>query len=249
MTEQFAPPWESVDGIGTPVSPSARHLADVLFEGIVADRFQYGTRLPAERALAETHGVTRATVRQALGLLELHGVIDRKQGSGSTVRHLAGRQSTATGIPALDPGDLSQITSPLEFSVARSVVEPEIIRLAVLNMTSRNIQSMRDILQELEAVNVDGEAFSLADDALRLHIAQSCRNPMLLAIWRVVHHVGSTADWAIRRRRDLTPGRIRDMKGRTRTLCAAIENREIESAIEHTRLALADLHQDLVRGA
>ncbi len=245
----MTPPWDVMNGIDQSISQQARKLADGLFRAINLGQFEYGTRLPAERALAEEHRVSRATVRQALGLLENHEVIDRRQGSGSTVRYRTERAAADVDIPGFGFSELSQITSPLEFGVARSVVEPELVRMAVLNMTGRNIQTMQEILAKLEAESVDGEAFSKADDRLRLHIAESSRNPMLLAIWRVIHHVGATADWAVSRRQALSPGRIREMKQRTRTLCTAIENREIESAIEHTRLALADLHQDLVRGA
>ncbi len=51
---------------------------------IVADAYADG-RIPAEADLATELGVSRATVRDALGRLELEGVVVRRQGAGTFV--------------------------------------------------------------------------------------------------------------------------------------------------------------------
>ncbi|MCP3996244.1 MAG: GntR family transcriptional regulator [bacterium] len=53
-------------------------------EQIVNDEFEDG-RIPPEAALAEDLGVSRTTVRDALGKLEHEGAIYRKQGAGTFV--------------------------------------------------------------------------------------------------------------------------------------------------------------------
>jgi GntR family transcriptional repressor for pyruvate dehydrogenase complex len=59
-------------------------LAQEIFDG----RLTPGALLPPERVLAETHGVNRTSLRQALARLERSGLIETRQGSGSRVRHL-----------------------------------------------------------------------------------------------------------------------------------------------------------------
>ncbi|RFC77389.1 GntR family transcriptional regulator [Streptomyces sp. AcE210] len=59
----------------------ARVLADEIHAGVHAD----GAKLPGEHALRERFGVSRTTVRQALGVLGEQGLIETHAGIGSIV--------------------------------------------------------------------------------------------------------------------------------------------------------------------
>lgn len=50
--------------------------------GLISGRWSLGDRLASERALAEEFGVSRASVREALRVLEAMGIITRATGSG-----------------------------------------------------------------------------------------------------------------------------------------------------------------------
>lgn len=67
--------------------PQWRHqtLADTLFRRIAAGEYPVGDTLPTERDIAAAEKVSRATVREALRYLENHGMIRRRQGSGTVV--------------------------------------------------------------------------------------------------------------------------------------------------------------------
>lgn len=60
-------------------------IASQMEELITAGRWSEGDRLPAERQLCGDFGVSRATLRQALGELEERGLITRHQGRGTFV--------------------------------------------------------------------------------------------------------------------------------------------------------------------
>ncbi len=255
MNVSVRPPWDLDDKIEKPVTASTRKLADTLFAEIINGVHSYGTRLPAERALTEAYGLSRNTIRQALSLMEHYGVIRRRVGSGSIVCYRAADQAVvAKPAPAeepavLDLSEIGEITSPLELGVVRSIVEPEIARLAVLNMTSRDIQRLNEIQREIDLVSVGGAKFSALDDELRMQIARGTHNPLLIAIYTMVNHVNRNADWAAQRRNALTPGRIKEYRLQNRSLCEAIESRDIEATVEYLKLSLAEFHQDLMRGA
>ncbi|WP_167558800.1 GntR family transcriptional regulator [Bradyrhizobium canariense] len=60
-------------------------LARLLTSDIEAGRWAAGEQLPTIAALAETYGVARVTIRQALGVLSDEGLIKTIQGKGSFV--------------------------------------------------------------------------------------------------------------------------------------------------------------------
>ena len=81
---------------GKIASPVASHdrlyqeAARKLFAQRASGKFKIGDRLPAERDLAETHSVSRPTVREAIIALEVLGYVDVRIGSCGYVKKLAG---------------------------------------------------------------------------------------------------------------------------------------------------------------
>ncbi|WP_231758665.1 FadR/GntR family transcriptional regulator [Microbulbifer elongatus] len=59
-----------------------QQVAEKLAAAIAAGDYPAGTRLPAERKLAERFEVSRPTVREAIIALELAGCVEVKGGSG-----------------------------------------------------------------------------------------------------------------------------------------------------------------------
>ena len=67
-------------------------LRDQIFDGRLCD----GEALPGEQKLAEAYSVSRVTVRRALAGLSAAGLIEKRAGSGTTVRSksLAGKRTS-----------------------------------------------------------------------------------------------------------------------------------------------------------
>ena len=66
-------------------APRYRQVADLLQSDIVSGAMQAGQRVPSERSIAEQHGLSRMTARQAVELLVRRGVVFRRPGSGTYV--------------------------------------------------------------------------------------------------------------------------------------------------------------------
>ncbi|MCF2530315.1 aminotransferase-like domain-containing protein [Yinghuangia soli] len=69
-----------------PGLPLIAAIAAALRDAVLDGRLRTGSRLPAERRVAESLGVSRGTVTAALAVLREEGWLDTRQGSASTLR-------------------------------------------------------------------------------------------------------------------------------------------------------------------
>jgi GntR family transcriptional regulator len=67
--------------------PRSRAARDELLEWVARGRIRPGSQLPPEPQLAAEIGVSRATIREALGSLEDEGLVTRARGSGTFLAH------------------------------------------------------------------------------------------------------------------------------------------------------------------
>jgi len=93
----------------------AKQVYLVLRDRILSGAAGFGTRLPTENELAETHGVSRVTVRRALGELEREHLIERRRSAGTRVIY---RQA-----PAPITADISGVLANLADMGRRTSVE------------------------------------------------------------------------------------------------------------------------------
>ena len=143
--------------------------------------------------------------------------------------------------------EIAEITSPLELNVVRSIVEPEMVRLAVINMSARDIAKLKDSLNGLESVTTSPEAFSHWDLEFHLQVAKGTHNPLLIGVYELIDHVRRHAHWARNKEVTLSPSRIQDYKAKHRSIYEAIEARDIESAVEFSKLHMTEVQRDLMR--
>jgi DNA-binding FadR family transcriptional regulator len=102
---------------------------------IDSGRLKAAGRLPAERQLAEMIGVSRRSLRQALGILEAEGRITRHHGRGTFVTDM--RLATENLVH-----ELSKLTNPVDTLEARLAIEPPQARLAALRATRGDIDKL-----------------------------------------------------------------------------------------------------------
>ena len=153
QTEDAAPELR----LAHPIGATVQIVVDTLFARIKSEEYPRDTRLPSERTLAAELGVARNTVREALDVLEGQDVIRRRPGAGSFVTY----RSTPQTAPS--PDSVAGETSPLDHLVVRGILEPEIVRLAVVNMTPRMLTALSETLSRIETVTTDIDAFIARD--------------------------------------------------------------------------------------
>ena len=125
----------------------AKRIVDEIF----ADELPVGTKLPPERIMLERLGVSRGTLREALRILEVHGMLVIKSGPGG-----------GPTVSAMTPSDFNKACS-LHFKAAgitveqlwqaRAALEPVLARLAAINLSDESREVLENLL--VEAANIE----------------------------------------------------------------------------------------------
>ncbi|WP_292360318.1 FadR/GntR family transcriptional regulator [Mesorhizobium sp.] len=214
------------------ITATVRVVVDTLLARITSQQYTTDERLPSERTLAGELGVARNTVREALDILEKHGFIRRRAGSGSFVKGQAVLDDATGGVAAE--------TSPLDLLVMRGIIEPDMMRLAIINMSPRAIEGLSETLSAMEGVQTDAAEFARLEDEFHRQVARGAGNPLLTSCYDLLIQARRQSFRAALNRRHLTPRRIQDYQRRYNTLLNAIIARDIESAVEFTKLLLIE---------
>jgi DNA-binding FadR family transcriptional regulator len=250
--KKTVPPWD-LDVASHPfVKQQVKEIAARIFDRIGSGQYQFGTRIPAERELAADFTASRATVRQALDFLETYGIVARRPGSGTFIAYRPEPVSVATSKVATElPGHLNiqaitESASPFEMNVAESILEPEMVRLATIYMSTRDLAKLSAILEKLQAIVTEAEEFADLENEFMTTISEGTHNSLIVAMYKILNEVRRQPQWRASRMQILTPKRIRDSQHRLRSLYNALDRRNVESAVEFMRLHIASSQEDMI---
>ena len=116
-------------------------------DNIMDGTFKKGDKLPSERDLSETMGVSRTSIREALRVLETMGVVESRQGEGNFICSNIEKSllQPLSMMFKLNEGSWSDIFE------LRNVLEIECARLSALRATELDCRELLDIVQKMEA--------------------------------------------------------------------------------------------------
>ena len=107
-----------------PATPLYKQVLQSLRSRIVDGTFAIGTTLPTEAELVAEFGVSRHTVREALRQLRTDGLLESKQGSGTTVTGAPSQQAFVHEVDTIN--DLIQYAASMTFSIESTrMLKPE----------------------------------------------------------------------------------------------------------------------------
>lgn len=160
-----------------------RLIAEKIAEKISSGEFPVGSRLPAERDLAEILQVSRSSVREALIALELSGYVEVRVGSGVyvTAPHASSGEAVSSFPEDNRTSVIAQIAcdiGPFELLETRLLIEPECAAFAAQQGTEEQLEKIRETQTTMSgkgAPNHDDRAFHCG-------IAAACGNSALEAV-------------------------------------------------------------------
>jgi len=148
-------------------------ISDIILAEIKSGKLKPGDKLPAITKLADSYGVSQASVREALNRLKVLEVIEIKHGHGSFVNQQMplGFEQNFEIITKADIANLLDLRKIIEVGCARSACE---------KAGQKDLEKMENTLQKMWTAVENNELGEQADYDFHMAIAEATGNPLLI---------------------------------------------------------------------
>ena len=177
-------------------------IAEQIKQQIINGDLKPGERLPTGKELCEMYQVGRSTVREALSALEIMGLIETRQGEGSTVKAW---KPEDIELPNFQDFLISEETV-LELMEARKSLEISISRMAAIKRTEEDLKKLEDNLNNMELNITNAKESKKIDMLFHQTLAQSTHNSIMVRLLGTISDQMDKAMEEIRRVSFNTPG-------------------------------------------
>lgn len=160
------------------------HLLILRFQQLLSDGLlSPGTRLPPERELAASFGIARSSLRPALKVLEIMGVITQKVGDGSYLNKDA---SSVLAVP-MEFLFLLDDTSLHELTEMRLMIEPALAAKAAERANSQDIALLKQSIADSESSTHDHVRLVASDLLFHRAIFDASGNRLAGRLFHTIH--------------------------------------------------------------
>ena len=150
-----------------------------------------------------------------------------------------------SGDAAASSEGIAERTSPMAAMQARSLIEPELARLAALNSTSAHLTAMRKLLAAMRSAP-DWYSYAELDWQFHNLIADATANVLLIEIQRLLNGVRRHVVWGNLGKDSAAPPPDYHSFIEHETIVGAIEAREGDRAMQAMRVHLRETRAQLI---
>lgn len=150
-------------------------IADKIEKMILEKQMHADSKLPSESELAQSFGVSRPVIREALNMLRERGLVTSRQGAASVITE----PDTETLIRNLNRIVLMKNVTPMQVYRVRMVLETLCASLAAKTCTDSDIERFREINKKVELASDNFELRAETDMKFHVAVAESTGNPLL----------------------------------------------------------------------
>ncbi len=155
-----------------------RIIAERILQDISEHVYPAGTRLPAERELAERFAVSRTTIREAIRYLESLGCVETRISAGSYVREPDMRKIATSFSAAFLQGDVMNC----DVIEVRTILDTEVAAIAASRRTAEQLQLLKKNVEQMAACAASGgsqEEYVNYDIEFHLLLGKATNNAVL----------------------------------------------------------------------
>ncbi|MFJ8248220.1 FadR/GntR family transcriptional regulator [Peribacillus asahii] len=216
-------------------------IVDQINEYFLNGKLKPGDKLPTERDLASRFNVSRTSVREALRKLEIKGIIEIKQGSGSFIKtseNFAVEEISSTIMNA----EKKLIYEMLEL---RRMLEVECASLASQRATSEDLHRIREALEMMDYAKNDVDLGLQADLNFHISIVYASHNSIFLQLIKTLSgHMQDTIR-ATRRQRLANQERNQDTINEHKEIYLAIATGDADQAAQLMEKHITQIRKEL----
>jgi DNA-binding FadR family transcriptional regulator len=150
-------------------------VASSISREIAQGRLKVGDQLPTEQALAQTFGVSRNVVREAIARLRSEGRIWSQQGRGAFVADVPN-----TTVLTIDYDALQQAPAFRSLFELRGILEVQAAALAAVRRSADDLAAMRQALETMTTVPYGSVAWLKTDLEFHRTVAAATDNPYMV---------------------------------------------------------------------
>lgn len=175
----------------SPVRRAREQVEAQLQEAILSGTFKSGDKLPSEMALSESFGVSRTTIREALGGLASNGLISKVPGAhgGSFVR-IVDHESLGLSLGESIGNTLKFGSIDFEeINRVRRMLEVPSARLAARHRTEADSEKLRSLIERQKTTTVSDPELADLDSSFHTAVATISRNRVLASFVFALHNV------------------------------------------------------------
>lgn len=154
-------------------------------EKIIRGEWKRGDRIDSENFLAEALGVSRVSVREAIGKLVAMGILEKKKGGGSFVREISSQSFLDTLIPHLMLGEGDYV----EILQLRSALDVLAVKLFIENSDLDLKKSLKSIHENMENSCDKPDEFYQFDMEFHKTIVQGAKNNLVKRVYDMILNI------------------------------------------------------------
>lgn len=164
--------------------PVVEQVMNNLQQLILERGYQPGDKMPTEKEACEMFHVGRSTVREAYRMMQIMGILESRQGSGSVVANKMSKSMQESAISWFKENG-ADITDYMEVRLA---LEPMETRLAAKRATDAEIERIAGIHRLFCQSVEENDAIKMSkyDEAFHLSIAEASHNWLFVKMEKIL---------------------------------------------------------------
>jgi len=196
-------------------------VAEKILRSIQSGHFNIGDKLPPERKLCETLGVSRTSLREGISSLTHLGILETVAGSGVYVRNGSPGAVLQKRLESLRL-DKKNVNELIEF---REGLESFMVELACKNSTADDILRLEQLIDRMDRSEQQGLSISQEDVDFHRELAAASHNEFVMIVFESITPYISR--WVQARQEIVDPDEVLELH---RGIIAGIKQGDIETA-------------------